>query len=155
MTGRQQCVFIGGKNSEKENAKHEVPQESILDPLLFLIYINDLPRVLRFCLPYISADDTALLCIERYPQALQIRMNIDMKLLIKWLKANKTSAEIETIFFKHRRKRVNFDLKIKLDGKRLIFQDYVNSNYVDFPILKIAPVSATAGLFLWNDIDTN
>ena len=61
----------------------------VLGPLLFLIYINDLPHALHFCRPYIFADDTALFYIERYPKALQKRINIDMKLLLKWLKANK------------------------------------------------------------------
>ena len=72
------------------------------------------------------AVDSALLYIKRYPKALQKRINIDMKLLLKWLKANKISlnvAKTEAILFKHRRKSVNFDFKV--DGKRLIFQVYV------------------------------
>ena len=89
LTGRKQFVRVGGKDSSTKEVKHGVPQGSVLGPLLFLIYINDLPNSLRFCLPYIFADDTALLYIERYPKALQKRINIDMKLLLKWLKANK------------------------------------------------------------------
>lgn len=129
LTGRKQFVHIAGKNSKQEQVKHGVPQGSVLGPLLFLIYINDLPASLRSCLPFIFADDTALLYIQRHPKALQKRINIDMKLLLKWLKANKISlnvAKTEIILFKHKLKKVNFDFKIKLDGKRLIFQEYVN-----------------------------
>ena len=58
---------------------------SVLGPLLFLIYINDLPKSLRYGLPFIFADDTALIFVERNPKALQKRNNIDMNLLLKWL----------------------------------------------------------------------
>ena len=52
-----------------------------------------------------------------------------MKLLLKWLKANKISlnvAKTEIIIFKHHLKSIDFDFKIKLDGKRLIIREYVN-----------------------------
>ena len=103
---------------------------SVLGPLIFLVYINNLLKSLRFCLPNILfADDTALLYIERSPKALQKRINKDMKLLLKWLKANKISLDVaktEIILFKHQKKTVKFQFKIKLDGKLLIFKEYVN-----------------------------
>ena len=52
-----------------------------------------------------------------------------MKLLLKWLKANKISLNVnktEIIIFKHKLKKITFNFKIKLDGKRLVFQDCVN-----------------------------
>ena len=49
------------------------------------IHINDLPKSLRYGLPFIFADDTALIYVERNPKALQKHINIDMKLLLKWL----------------------------------------------------------------------
>ena len=100
--------------------KHGVPQGSFLGLLLFLIYINDLPSFLRFCLPYIFADDATLLYKELSPKAPQKRINIDTKLLLKWLEANKISlnvAKTEIILFKHKSKIFMFQFKIKLDGK--------------------------------------
>ena len=54
-----------------------------------------------------------------------------MELILKWLKANKISlnvAENEIIIFKHHLKCIDFDFKIKLDGKCLIFKEYVGGS---------------------------
>ena len=59
------------------------------------------------------------------PKALQKRINIDMKLLLKANKILLNVAKTEIILFKHQKKTVKFHFKIKLDGKRLIFKDRV------------------------------
>ena len=73
---------------------------------------------------YNFADDTAYLCTEKDPRRLRKRVNIDLKLLLHWLKANKLYLNVaKTVFllFKNKRKDVNYDIKIKLDGKRMRF----------------------------------
>lgn len=131
LTNRKQFVYFSGSSSSEGKVKHGVPQGSVLGPLLFLIYINDLPNSIISALPFIFADDTALLFIEDTSKSLQKRMNIDLKLLLKWLKANKISlnvAKTEVVLFKHQKKKINFNFKIKLNGKRLMFQD--NAKYL-------------------------
>jgi hypothetical protein len=62
LSQRQQITEINGARSKMGKVKHGVPQGSILGPLLFLIYINDLPNSVRGkCDVIMYADDTSLL----------------------------------------------------------------------------------------------
>ena len=124
LSKRKQYVHISGKDSDYREIKHGVPQGSVLGPILFLLYINDLSNAIIYCRIYNFADDTAILYTEEDPRRLKKRVNIDLKLLLHWLKANKIHlnvAKTEVLLFKNKRKQLNFDIKIKLDGKLMRF----------------------------------
>ena len=81
---------------------HGVPQGSVLGPLLFLIYINDLHNAIKYSKVYHFADDTNLLDIDKSPKKMQKQINLDLKSLYKWLLVNKISlncSKTEFIFF--------------------------------------------------------
>ena len=61
LTNRKQYVTIAGGNSELKIMKFGVPQGSVLGPLLFLLYINDLNKAIKYCVTRHFADDTNLL----------------------------------------------------------------------------------------------
>ena len=63
LSSRQQSVMYNGHKSELKVVRCGVPQGSILGPLLFLLYINDLTNVSNFFMPILFADDTNLFCI--------------------------------------------------------------------------------------------
>ena len=63
LTERFQYVQFNDSCSSKKNIKTGVPQGSILGPLLFLIYINDLPEISRHIKMVMYADDTTLYSI--------------------------------------------------------------------------------------------
>ena len=62
LKNRKQYVEFNNNCSEMENIKNGVPQGSILGPLLFLIYINDIPNVSNVFNFLVYADDTTLYC---------------------------------------------------------------------------------------------
>ena len=61
LESRSQLVSIKGQHSCLLPVTSGVPQGSILDPLLFLVYINDLPGYVHFSRPLLFADDTKCL----------------------------------------------------------------------------------------------
>ena len=63
LTERKQFVSIGGEISDLTTTEHGVPQGSVLGPLLFLIYINDLHQCIKHSNTFHFADDTNLLYI--------------------------------------------------------------------------------------------
>ena len=122
LKGRKQHVSINGFNSKDLPISYDVPQGSVLIPLLFLLYINDLHTAIKFCKVHHFADDTNLQHIDKSIKKLNKFVNFDLKNLSNWLNANKISLNVsktELIMFKPRMKKVDFDLKLKLNGKRL------------------------------------
>ena len=92
---RQQCVSIDGVTSSYKTIGHGVPQGSVLGPLLFLIYINDLHTCIKSSTVRHFADDTNLLFTTdkskpRNRNAVR-NLNKDLKSLNHWLLANKIS----------------------------------------------------------------
>ena len=123
LSNRKQFVSINGFNSKKNTMEYGVPQGSVLGPLLFLIYINDLHKAIKYSTVHHFADDTNLLVVGKSLQDIQKQINLDLRYLCKWLKANKISlntSKTELILFKDPRKKCTHELKIKIDGKRLI-----------------------------------
>ena len=111
-----------------------VPQGSVLGPLLFLIYINDLHNAIKYSKVHHFADDTNLLVSDMSIKVIQKRINLDLKYLCKWLKANKialNASKTEVVIFRNINKPIMhnktnedkksiFETKIKIDGKRII-----------------------------------
>ena len=122
LSNRNQYVSINGYESGLAAINCGVPQGSVLGPLLFLLYINDLNQAIKFCKVHHFADDTNLLCLSNSIKKLSKLVNADLKHLLNWLNANKISLNVkktEMIIFKSKQKKLEGDLKIKLCGKRL------------------------------------
>ena len=116
LSDRLQFVSILGYDSNKQSITHGVPQGSVLGPLLFLIYINDLHNAIKYSETYLFADNTNLLSIKNNQKIMQREMNIDLKNLFRWLHVNKISLnrnKTELIFFKKPSTTIPFN-KIKL-----------------------------------------
>ena len=103
LNGRTQRVRVGDAFSQFEAIGSGVPQGSILCPILFLIYINDLPNVCIDCDFTLYADDATLMITDHDYTAMVDRANADLTLVREWtvdnrltLNAEKTSAMLFT-----------------------------------------------------------
>ena len=89
-----QYVSIDGISSDLLEVNFGVPQGSVLGPLLFLLYINDLHNSIRFSSPFHYADDTGLLNIQDSISAINKTLNKDLIELSFCLNANKISLNV-------------------------------------------------------------
>ena len=89
LTNRLQFVSINGFTSDTILMPIGVPQGSILGPLLFLIYINDFHQSISFSNPRHFADDTNLLIRDKSLKKIRKKLNLDLRFVSRWLRANK------------------------------------------------------------------
>ena len=94
MSNRKQCCSFNGRVSDYEDIACGVPQGSILGPLLFIIYMNDLPNFVKDSNTSMDADDTGL--SSKISNALEINSELlpDFLKVCDWLRANKLSLNI-------------------------------------------------------------
>ena len=92
LSYRKQYVSINGYDFSLADAKIDVPQGSVLDLLLFLVYVNDLNQALKV---HHFADDTNLIHFSKSVYRLNKNVNLDLKNLIYWLNANRISLIVK------------------------------------------------------------
>ena len=99
LANRKQYVHLNGHSSNKRTITCGVPQGSILGPLLFLIYVNDMPnssKILKFLL---FADDTNIFYSHSNLKKLIEITNIELSKLNIWFRANRLSLNISKTNF--------------------------------------------------------
>ena len=107
---RTQFTEIGGIRSSKVEMKCGVPQGSILGPILFLLFINDLPNSSNF-FSLLYADDTTLQIWDENFDNLYQRTNIELSKISDWFKCNKltlNTSKTKYMLFRNKQKPVNF-----------------------------------------------
>ena len=122
LFSREQCVTINNCNSSYLKITHGVPQGSVLGPLLFLIYINDLNKAIKFSDTHHFADDTNLLYVNKSLKKINKHVNHDLKLLCNWLRANEISLntkKTEIILFRSRNRTIDKQLNFRLSGQKI------------------------------------
>jgi hypothetical protein len=111
LENREQYVYVNGSKSGKRQVKIGVPQGSILGPILFLCYINDLPKSTREFLE-IFADDTVGVFSGINLQDLVVKINAELQNLCLWFRSNQLSLHPEKtkfMVFSNNEKNVDFE----------------------------------------------
>ena len=94
VADRRERCFVNGQFSNSSFITKGVPQCSIIGPLLFLVYINDLPNCLNEGIPRMFADDTNISFSSNTLSDLEHLINFELQSLNRWLIANKLSLNI-------------------------------------------------------------
>ena len=94
LSNQSQFVSINGFNSNHQNIECGEPQGSVLGPLFFLIFINDLNFAIRNSSTFHFLDYTCFLNIKSTIKEINKYMNEDRRALSKWLNANQISLNI-------------------------------------------------------------
>ena len=93
LKDRKQLVEVNGKQSQYQTISCGVPQGSILGPLLFVLYVNDLPDQCRVFDVFMFADDTNLLYSSQFFD--ESAINSDIHALMSWLDANNLRLNVK------------------------------------------------------------
>ena len=88
LSDRYQRVIVQGINSESEKVKSGVPQGTVLGPILFILYINNITEVIRNAAVMIFADDSKLI-MDIEEEEDRIKLLDDLKAVITWAEENK------------------------------------------------------------------
>ena len=121
LTNRPQQVSYNGETSAYKNMKCGVPQGSILGPLLFIIYINDLSSVSDILMSVLFADDTTLIDSDSNLTTLVNRFNKELVNILNWLNANRLSLNIDKTNFMIFRPKNKNDIcpDIRINGSQI------------------------------------
>ena len=135
LSHREQRVEITYKNtvtnkieqclSERKPIKYGVPQGSVLGPILFLIYINDLENYIVKGKPIFFADDTSILIAGQDISTISVDISETMKKLIKWFDNNRLLINKEktvALSFHHINNKTFFCPPININGNQINYK---------------------------------
>ena len=97
LCNRRQYVNINNVNSDTQSINYGVPQGSILRPLLFLLYINDLENSVNNT-PRLFADDTCIIAMSSSILELEQHLNLELNNIASWISANKLTLNPAKFF---------------------------------------------------------
>ena len=122
LSERMQFVSIDGVNSPLLEMKFGVPQGSVLGPILFLIFINDLPNATDF-FTLLFADDTTFQCSSNNLQDLFDLANQELEKAAVWFQVYKLTLNVSKtkyILFRSKKMKVDFsNLKLSIGNEKI------------------------------------
>lgn len=127
LTDRICQTIVNNSISQSNQIKYGVPQGSILGPLLFALYINDLESLSNDVEINLFADDTAIFCSESTYTNLIKKSNETLKTLDGWLRANKLTLNTQKthfVDFSKDKNKSHIPKILKYDSRQLEEKEY-------------------------------
>ena len=129
LSGRRQRVVVNGVYSDWRCVERGVPQGSVLGPLLFIMYINDLPTTVKRSTVDMYADDIVMYAHSKSFQEMKSCLEDDLGNVVCWLKANglKMNVKKTNVLFLSRKGRRHLVKKesLLLEGVSIPASTYV------------------------------
>ena len=123
LSERTQVTRVNDAISSAKSVPVGEPQGSVLGPLLFLIYVNDLPSYVTICSVAMYADDTVLYFSSTILRELEHSLNIDLDLLCKYFNDNLLTLNVEkckfVLFGSPRKLNLFRDLSLEINAQIL------------------------------------
>ena len=133
---RSQTTNIGPHISEKAPTDCGVPQGSVLGPLLFLSYINDITNCSDKFKFSLFADDTSILYSRINLKSLELEVNVGLNKLCEWLTVNKLTVNAKKsnyVIFRIYRKKLSFQPTINIfDNDKMSYSPLECKDYVKY-----------------------
>ena len=95
LSNRKQYVCYDGFESEKGQVQCGVPQGSVLGPLFFLLYVNDMVRASNEMDLVLFADDTNIFCVGKTHTELFEKANRGLRAISRWFRCNKLTLNLK------------------------------------------------------------
>ena len=117
LLGRSQVTEVGFNLSTECMISCGVPQGSVLGPLLFLIYINDIHNSSAKLSFYLFADDTSLLYADTNLKSLEKTVNSELLKVSDWLNAHKLTLNTKKsnyVIFRPYQRKLNYSVNIEM-----------------------------------------
>ena len=139
LRGRYQRVILyenGSKCcSEWKEIQCGVPQGSVLGPVLFLLYVNDLPKIISdLSKPVLFADDTSILIFDKNPATFKIRINNLFEMINEWFRKNELVINYEKTYFLQFKTKNSKNLNVQVSYLNNLIPSISNISFLGLKI---------------------
>ena len=114
LSNRTQFVTIDGADSDSKHMKYGIPQGSILGPLLFIIYINDIPHISRIAKFILYADGANIIITGSNIAEVNEQINLLCTELVHWVSTNSLALNLKKTKYMIFSRARNVDLPMPL-----------------------------------------